>query len=118
MILRDSRLYPRAQADLAARVGMPGADQDGRILNISLAGLLISGDDQLAGLLSLGSEVKQAAAEQLISFSLFTQELSEVCRVIHVRRLSQSRYEFGLKFVQLSEESEQIIGDYVEQQLR
>lgn len=118
MILRDSRLYPRAQTDLETWIGMPGADQPGQILNISLAGLLVAGDDQLAAMLSLDSDVKQAAAEQLISFTLRSQALSEVCRVIHVRRLSQNRYEFGLKFIQLSEESEQIIADYVEQQLR
>ncbi|SER03914.1 PilZ domain-containing protein [Amphritea atlantica] len=113
-MLTDSRLHPRVDADFEVRVGIPGDNTGARIINISLGGVAIQGSQALVQVLKNDNANPKGVSEHVVSFSMPDGELSEVCRLIHIRRLSQSRFEFGMKFVDLNPQDEQIIASYVD----
>lgn len=112
-MLTDSRLHPRVETDLEVQVGIPGDNTGARIINISVGGMAIRGNQELEQVLKTANANARGVSEHVVSFSMPAGELSEVCRLVHVRRLSQSRFEFGLKFVELNPRDRQIISNYV-----
>ncbi|WP_299197087.1 PilZ domain-containing protein [uncultured Amphritea sp.] len=112
-MLTDSRLHPRVETDFEVQVGIPGDNTGARIINLSVEGLAIRGSQALEQVLKTDNVSAKGVSEHVVSFSMPEGELTEVCRLVHVRRLSQSRFEFGLKFVELNPQDMQIIANYV-----
>ncbi|GGK78971.1 PilZ domain-containing protein [Amphritea balenae] len=112
-MLSDNRLHPRVATDISVKVGIPGDNSGARIIDISLGGITISGSDELAQVLTLDQENPSVIREHVISFSLPSSEFSEVCRLVNIRRLSQSKFEFGMKFVDLNSRDVASISDYI-----
>jgi len=112
-VLTDSRLHTRVEADFEVRVGIPGDNTGARIVNISLGGIAILGNQALEQVLKNGYANARGISDHVVSFTIPGGELSEVCRLVHVRRLSESRFEFGMKFVGLNRKNREIISNYV-----
>lgn len=112
-MLTDSRLHPRVATDLPVIVGIPGDKTGARIIDISLGGITVSGNLELAQILKLDPEDPKALSEHVVSFDLPSSEFSEVCRLVHVRRLSQNSFEFGMKFLDLNPRDVASISDYI-----
>ncbi|WP_296055967.1 PilZ domain-containing protein [uncultured Amphritea sp.] len=113
-MLTDSRLHPRAEADFEVRVGIPGDNTGARITNISLGGIAIRGGQALEQVLKADYANTRGTREHVVSFTMPGGELSEVCRLVHVRRLSQNSFEFGMKFVGLNSHDTEIISTYID----
>lgn len=118
-MLTDSRLHPRVDTDFEVKVGIPGdASSGARIISMSVGGIAIQGGQELEHILSMDQADDKGVTGHLISFSMPGGELSEVCRLVHVRRLSQQRYEFGLKFINLNPQNVAVISSYVNRHVR
>ncbi len=98
-------------------MGIPGDITGARVINISVDGLAICGDRALERVLKTVNGNAKGVNDHVVSFSMPEGELSEVCRLVHVRRLSQNRFEFGMKFVALHPQDMQIISTYIERHL-
>ncbi|WP_432470885.1 PilZ domain-containing protein [Amphritea sp. HPY] len=116
-MLADSRLHPRVVTSLEVKVGTHGDNTHARIIDISLGGVTIKGDGELAQALALENSQGEGGEHQL-SFDLPSQAFSKLCRLVHVRRLSQIEYEFGLKFLELNLNDVAAISDYINNHVR
>jgi hypothetical protein len=117
-VLTDSRIHPRVETDFEVKVGIPGDNSGARIISMSVGGIAIRGNHQLEDILKLDNADAKGVLEHIVSFSMPGGELSEICRLVHVRRLSQEHYEFGLKFIDLNPQDTVIIADYVDRHRR
>ena len=117
-MLTDSRFHPRVETDFPVQVGIPGDNTGARIINISLGGIAVWGNHELESILKLDNSGANGVVDYVVSFSMPGRELSEICRLVRVRRLSQDRFEFGLKFVDLNPQDMAIISEYVDNHAR
>ena len=74
----------------------PGAAE---IVAISQGGITVQGDQALVRALRLDKPETLRSSEYRVSFTLDGADLSCHCRLVHVRRLSQHQYEWGMRFV-------------------
>ena len=70
-----------------------------RIINISLGGILVQGEQGLVSSLRLDRPESQRSSEFMVGFSLDGESIECHCRLVHVRRLSQHQYEWGMRFI-------------------
>lgn len=118
-MLADNRIHPRVQTELAVEIGIPGDRTGAKIIDMSLGGVTIRGSHVLAHMMMPELETPVSVGREfVISFSLPFSEFSEVCRLVHVRRLSQSDFEFGMKFIELSPRDLASISDYINNHVR
>ena len=118
-MLADSRLYPRVATNLEARVGNPGDNSNSQawITDISLGGVTIKGDNELAQVLTQDNPQGEVG-EHVVCFDLSTLVFNNVYRLVHVRRLSQAEFEFGMKFLELGVHDVAGISDYINNHVR
>ena len=100
----DSRVHPRVAMDLAAQIvmyGVPIEEQPAlaRITNISLGGITVQGEQTLVRSLRLDQPESQRSSEFMVGFRLDGENMKCHCRLVHIRRLSQNQYEWGMRFV-------------------
>ncbi|MBY4678028.1 PilZ domain-containing protein [Marinobacterium arenosum] len=111
----ERRLHPRVDVSLPVEVcNSWGATVVAQLVNLSVGGLLVSGDQRLAELYSPEMGSGQSLT---VSFSLEGQPLLFDCRVVYKRRLSQSAFEFGLQFCWLDDYTRNRLTEYVDQRL-
>ncbi len=100
----ENRVHPRVTIDLTAQIGMYGVPLEeqpvlAKITNISLGGITVQGEQALVRSLRLDRPESQRSSEFMVSFSLDGEHVQCHCRLVHVRRLSQHQYEWGMRFV-------------------
>ncbi|MEH6577985.1 MAG: PilZ domain-containing protein [Amphritea sp.] len=117
MVLADRRLHPRVNVDLEVKIGISGDNTGARIVDISLGGVSIKGNHELATILKLDLD-QPHGCDYMVSFDLPGKHLSILSRLVHVRRLSQHDYVFGIKFLNLSAEDIESLSDYINSRAR
>lgn len=118
-MLADNRLHPRVATNLEVKAGIPGESSQARVVDISLGGVTIKGDGELARVLVLNQDNPQGeSADHVVCFDLPTQEFSNVCRLVNIQRLSQVELEFGLKFLELDMRDVASISVYINNHVR
>ena len=117
MVPADRRLYPRVNADLEVKIGIPGDNTGARIVDISLGGVSIKGNHELATILKLDLD-QPHGCNHMVSFDLSSKKLSILCRLVHVRRLSQHDYVFGINFLSLDESDVASLSGYIDSRAR
>ncbi len=100
----DNRVHPRVMIDLAAQIGMYGVPLEEQpvlatITNISMGGITVQGEQALVRSLRLDQTESQRSSEFMVGFRLDGENMQCHCRLVHVRRLSQDHYEWGMRFV-------------------
>lgn len=116
-IQAEKRLNPRVITDIPVSVGLPAENNCGRIVNISIDGIAIQCDLEMAEKLKQNPSDPRYSGEHQVSFSLPDNDLSLLCRVVHVRRLSQKSFEVGLRFISIEHSDRMTLLNFVNDQL-
>lgn len=115
----EMRLHPRVGVDLPAELEPFGGDcLDVRLINLSVGGVLIEGGEQLDQLLDASRRLKTGAPVEVnLHFGLEAGPVHCHCRLIHMRRLAQDRYQMGMKILSVADDSLELLSRYVESRL-
>ncbi len=100
----ENRVHPRVSIDLTAQIGMYGVPLEeqpalAKITNISLGGITVQGEQALVRSLRLDRPESQRSSEFMVGFCLDGECIECHCRLVHVRRLAQHQYEWGMRFI-------------------
>lgn len=114
MLHDDRRLHPRVVTDLTARVQAGQIKLPVHMVNLSLGGFLVEGDEQLT---ALPSSPVTGAIELNLSFDLESVEVTSRCRVVYKRRLSVDKAALGLKIIEIDDQARHVIDRYVRSNL-
>lgn len=117
---REMRVHPRVGVDLPAELEpFIGDSLDVRLINLSVGGALIEGSEQLEQLLDASRKLESGTPVEVnLHFGLDEGPVHCHCRLIHMRRLAQSRYQLGMKILSLANDCQEMLGRFVESRLR
>ncbi|GGO86830.1 hypothetical protein GCM10011348_38630 [Marinobacterium nitratireducens] len=117
---REMRLHPRVGVDMPAELEPYGSDSlDVRLVNLSVGGALIEGSEQLESLLNAVRHPESGVPVEVnLHFGLEEGPVHCHCRLIHTRRLAQSRYQMGMKILSLASDCQDMLSRFVESRLQ
>lgn len=115
----EKRLHPRVGVDLPAELEPYGGECfDVRLINLSLGGLLVEGDEQLEKLIDVNRRTAGAAPVEVnIHFGLEQGAVHCHCRLIHMHRLAQNRFQMGMKILSIADTHHQSLSRFIEARL-
>jgi len=116
---QEMRLHPRVVVELPAEVEAFGGDSlDVRLINLSAGGAMIEGCEQLEQLLDAARRLSSGSPVEVnLHFGLEEGAVHCHCRLVHMRRLAQTRYQMGMKFLSLADDSLDLLGRFIETRL-
>ena len=114
----ERRKYPRVSLGGEVSILLSGVVRNGSLLNLSPSGIQIECRHQLIDQLS---EAKSAAGlypEFELEFELpdsgkKAKAIKSTCNVSYCRRQRQDSYHLGLNFIELTEQDEKKVSDYI-----
>lgn len=111
----ERRLYPRLNVNIPAEVEVSsGEGADVNLINISLGGMLIEGDERLQ---ALRPPVEGAPLELGLHFGLEEQPVHCRCRVVYQQRQSQCITRFGLCVLSIDQQAADLLQNYISARL-
>lgn len=119
---QENRLHPRVRTDITAALTCAlGQKADVIVRNISPGGMMIDGDillkEQLALIENNSSNPTPVEISILIPLPGFSLPLQARCRLVFIRRLSQTEFNFGFRFFDISEQDAERLQEYVDRLL-
>ncbi|WP_027856663.1 PilZ domain-containing protein [Marinobacterium jannaschii] len=111
----ERRIYPRLCVELPAELEKNDADTlDVTLLDISQGGFLLEGGTELM-------QVRQPAtvggAEFNLHFGLADSAIHCHCRMVHQRRVSQHRVQYGVSILSIDQQGFEILDRYIKRHL-
>ncbi len=110
---KERRFYPRVSVDIPAELDMAMLTEtlDVRVTNLSLAGLMIEGDQRVY---ELKPPAGIGSVEIGLHFGIQGQPVHCHCRVVYKRRAGQNRCALGLAILSISESQKALIARLVD----
>ena len=111
----DRRLTQRVNCSIEAEiVRMFGEALDVRIVDLSMSGCQITGDQSLE---LLDKRLSGAPLEFALHFGLDNCPIQAFCRMIYKRRETQNRYLMGLRWNSIAQHQHEILQRFIEQRI-
>lgn len=111
----DRRLAPRVPCEIAAEIDMLFGDSiDVQIIDLSISGCQIRGDQRLTRLDSIATG---APLEFSLNFGLDGCPIHTFCRMIYKRRETQSSCAMGLRWNSVPEHQMEILQRFINERL-
>ena len=107
----ERRIYPRINVSIPGEVeDATGVSADITILNLSVNGVLIEGDQALAG---IKPPIEGAPLEIKLHFGIEERPMHCHCRVVYAQRQSQHCLRYGLTILSIDHEAHSALDSYV-----
>lgn len=113
------RSYPRVAASGDANILLAGVVRNGSLLNVSPSGIQIECRQKLVEQLTRFKSEAGLFPDFEMEFSLpakgrKSRKIKSTCTVSHCRRLRQDSYHLCLNFLELDEQGERCVSDYID----